>query len=81
VPEVYRRYGDVVELYAYTAPVAASYNQRFQVLDLSNEKPFPISDNGPWAVTARVDSEIGTPRRCLVAVQSTHALMTAGNAY
>src|SRR5580704_5059198 len=48
VPETYVRYGDVVELYAYTSPVAADGGQTFQVANLVMEKPFVIGASGPW---------------------------------
>jgi hypothetical protein len=78
-PEGYVRYGDVVELYAYTVPATAG-GQATQVAELEMEKPFSMAGSGPWKVTAPVDAQLGTPDQCLVAVQSTHAFMGAGNA-
>jgi len=78
----YLRSGDVVELYAYTAPVPSASNQTFQVVKLASEKPFPMgTGGGTWEVSGTIDSQIGVPQRCLVAVQATHAGMGAGNAY
>jgi hypothetical protein len=77
VPETYIRYGDVVELYVYTA---ASQGQAIQLANLSAEKPYPIAGQGPWKVTVPVLTQFATPTNCLVAVQSTHAFMGAGNA-
>ena len=81
MPQGYLRYGDVVELYVYTAPSPPGYDQGLQVVGLSSEKVFPIAGNGPWLVTGTIDPQIGVPRSCLVAVQATHAFMGAGNAY
>lgn len=80
VPEVYVRYGDVVELYAYTAPTPANGEQRLQVVELASERPFVMAGRGPWRVTGPVEAQVGLPRNCLVAVQSTHAFMPAGDA-
>lgn len=74
VPEDYERYGDVVELYVYTA-------EAIQLADLSAEKPYPIGGKGPWHVTVPVETQFGTPTHCLVAVQSTHAFMGAPNVF
>jgi hypothetical protein len=80
VPETYVRYGDVVELYAYTSPVAAEGGQTFQVANLVMEKPFVIAGSGPWTVSAPVvTDDVGAPTLCSVAVQSTHAFMGAGD--
>lgn len=78
VPEDYERYGDVVELYVYTA---VSQGQAIQLADLSAEKPYPIGGKGPWKVTVPVETQFGTPTHCLVAVQSTHAFMGAPNVF
>lgn len=80
VPETYVRYGDVVELYAYTSAVSADSGQAFQIANLVLEKPFTMGNNGPWTVSAPViTDDVGAPTRCFVAVQSTHAFMGAGN--
>ncbi len=80
VPETYVRYGDVVELYAYTRPVTAEGGRAFQVANLVAEKPFTMGGDGPWTVSAPViTDDVGAPTQCLVAVQSTHAFMGAGN--
>jgi hypothetical protein len=78
--EGFIRYGDVVELYAYTAPSAANANQALQVIDLASESPYPIAGSGPWHASGPVDAQVGTPVTCDVAVQSTHAFMAAGDA-
>jgi len=78
VPEVYIRWGDVVELYAYTAGQQGFLG--LQVANLAAEKPYPIGGLGPWRVTVPVAITVSSPISCLVAVQSTHAFMGAGNA-
>ncbi len=76
--ESYVRSGDVVELYAYTSP--DSSNSALQVVNLMNEHPSIMDRNGTWQVSGPVDSKIGPPAKCMVAIQSTHAFMTAGSA-
>jgi hypothetical protein len=80
VPEGYVRYGDVVELYAYTAPQPDESDQTFQVVDLGSENPFRMAGKEPWTATGSIDTVVGVPQRCFVAVQATHAFMAAGNA-
>lgn len=77
--EVYVRYGDVAELYAFAAP-ADGNAQGVQVAELSAEQPYRLEGKGPWKVTVPVDSKLGTPVKCVIAVQSTHAFMAAGSA-
>ena len=79
VSESYVRYGDVVELYAYTASMPPAPTQKFQVVELASEHTF-IMGGDSWTVSGHVDFRVGVPAQCLVAVQSTHAFMTAGNA-
>jgi hypothetical protein len=79
VPETDVRYGDVVELYADTAP-GSNGEQSIQVAALGAEHPFTMEGNGPWKVTVPIDAQLGSPARCLIAVQSTHAFMAANNA-
>jgi hypothetical protein len=78
-PEAYRRYGDVVELYAYNSVDNPPTGTDLQVLDLGAEKPGSMS-TATWTALAPVDTTVGQPVLCLVAVQSTHAFMGAGNA-
>jgi hypothetical protein len=75
-PNVYNRYGDVVELYVYTAPVDG-YPDGNQVADLGAEDRPSIGGFGTWQVTAPVDLSGGAPARCVVAAQPTHALQLA----
>ena len=79
VSEGYRRAGDVVELYVYTAPLAG-YSDGIQQGLLSAEKPPPLG-TGPWAVTVPIDPTLGTPDRCAVAIQPTHQFENAPSAY
>jgi hypothetical protein len=79
VPETYRRYGDVVELYAYNSIDNPPTGSDLQVLDLGSEKPSSMT-GATWTASAPVDTSVGQPLRCWVAVQSTHAFMAAGNA-
>lgn len=80
VPEGYRRYGDVVELYAYNSAADPPSDSDLQVLDLARETPGSMAGGGTWTASAPVDGQVGQPLRCFVAVQSTHAFMAAGNA-
>jgi hypothetical protein len=74
------RVGDVVELYVYSGPGATTPNGT-QLADLGSEQPVPVGRTGPWQVTVPLDSELRlSAAQCLVAVQSTHAFMGAGNA-
>lgn len=77
VPETYVRYGDVVELYAFTAE---RHGARNQDLNLAGEHPSRMGTSKRWKVTATVDTAVGAPTFCRVAVQSTHAFMGAGDA-
>lgn len=81
VPEAYRRFGDVVELYAYSSNDDPPTGNDLQVLDLGAEKPGSMDTAGnTWTAVAPVDGQVGQPLHCFVAVQSTHAFMGAGNA-
>lgn len=75
-PDVYDRYGDVVELYVFTAP-SPGYPHGMQVADLADEKPPPIEGRRPWTVTATVIADLGSARTCLVAAQPRHDLQLA----
>jgi hypothetical protein len=70
-PNVYSRYGDVVELYAYTTPASV------QVAELSSEHRPPIGGYGTWQVNAPLNTTPGVPTRCVVAAQPTHAVQLA----
>lgn len=80
VPEVYRRYGDVIDLYVFSAP-RPGYPDGVQIALVSAEKLPALDGKGPWQVTTPIDLSQGQPARCLVAAQPTHDLETAGNRY
>jgi len=69
-PNVYNRFGDVVELYVFGAP-SAGYPQGAQ-LAVSPVASSPAVGSGTWQVSAGVDRSIGQPARCVVAAQPTH---------
>ena len=81
LPEVYIRFGDVVELYAYntnnTSPIGT---YAVQVLDLAAESPGSLVHGLTWVASAPVAQGLPEPLRCFVAIQSTHAFMAAGSA-
>ena len=81
LPEVYIRFGDVVELYAYdtnnTSPLGTD---AVQVLDLAAETPGSLLHGLTWVASAPMVRGLPEPLRCFVAIQSTHAFMAAGNA-
>jgi hypothetical protein len=81
LPEVYNRYGDVVELYAYnTIDNPPNGVNDIQVLALESERPGSLTGGTTWTVSAPVTNGFPPPLRCFVAIQSTHAFMGAGNA-
>jgi hypothetical protein len=81
LPEVYIRYGDVVELYAYnTTDNPPNSANDIQVLALESERPGSLTGGSTWTVSATVANGFPPPLRCFVAIQSTHAFMGAGNA-
>jgi hypothetical protein len=71
-PNVYDRYGDVVELYAYTGASGG-----VQVAELASERRPPIGGYGTWQASVSIDDALGSPSRCIVAAQPTHALQLA----
>jgi hypothetical protein len=73
--EVYRRYGDAVELYVYTGRPTVSPTT-FELAQLPNPSSPPV-DSGSWQVSAPITDAAGAPMFCLVAVQSTHAFIGA----
>ena len=70
-PEYYTRFGDVVELYVYSAP-SPEHAQSNQIADLDSERPYPMSRPGPWTASARIEEGLGTPDLCVADVQPTH---------
>ena len=82
-PEIYRRYGDVVELYVFTRP-ERGYPEGIQVAVLHREVPGSTwvgKHAGRWRATAPVARSLGKPTRCLVAAQPTHDVQDAPSAY
>ena len=71
VPEVYVRYGDIVDLYLYTAP-SSGYPQGAQ-LAVSSVSQAPAMGGTTWQVSTTFDPSVGAPARCEVAAQPTHA--------
>jgi hypothetical protein len=71
-PNVYNRYGDVVELYAYTTTSGG-----VQVADLASERRPPIGGYGTWQVSAPINESGALPSRCVVAAQPTHSVQLA----
>jgi hypothetical protein len=75
-PNVYNRYGDVVEVYVYTAP-SVGYPGGKQIADLNAEHSPPIGGRGTWTVRAPLIAGLATPRRCVVAALPTHDVQLA----
>lgn len=78
-PEVYARYGDVVELYVFSAAMPG-YPDGIQLATLSSEHPPAIGGSASWTLTVSVESA-PDPARCLVAAQPTHDFEGAPSAY
>jgi len=79
LPDGYLRFGDVVELYAYTTTGGPATG--VQVLDLTSETTGNLfSGSNSWTVSAPVASGDPQPQSCFVAIQSTHAFMGAPSA-
>jgi hypothetical protein len=75
VPAVYQRYGDVIDLYVFTRPVAG-YPDGIQLADepFTRHSPFVYSGSRRWTVTVPLDEQsfsFGQPARCMVAAQPT----------
>jgi len=75
-PNVYNRYGDVVEVYVYTAP-SVGYSAGTQIAEFNAEHSPPIGGRGSWTVSAPLIAGLGTPRRCVVAAHPTHDIQLA----
>jgi hypothetical protein len=75
-PNLYNRYGDIVELYVFGA--ASSGSPQGPQLAASSAKDSPsIGGDGSWQVSANVDPAVGPPETCVVAAQPTHDLQLA----
>lgn len=79
-PQVYPRYGDVIDLYAFTAP-QAGYPDGIQLATPSTPQSPRIGGTGSWSVTVPVDRSLGRPARCVLAAQPTHDFQGAPSAY
>lgn len=79
-PQVYPRYGDVIDLYVYTAP-QPGYPDGIQLATPFTPHSPGIGGRGPWTVTVPVDRSLGVPARCVVAAQPTHDFQGAPSAY
>jgi hypothetical protein len=80
VPADYGRYGDVIDLYVFTAP-AHGYAYGFQIAMLPIDKAPTVGGSARWQVSESVDLSLGQPARCMVAAQPTHDFEGAPNAY
>ena len=75
VPAVYQRYGDVIDLYVFTRPMAG-LPDGIQLADepFTRQAPFIYGGSRRWTVTVPLDrqlSSFGQPARCMVAAQPT----------
>jgi hypothetical protein len=75
-PNLYNRYGDIVELYVFGAP-SSGYPQGPQLAASSATDSPPIGGSGSWQVSTNVDLGVGSPEKCVVAAQPTHDLQLA----
>jgi hypothetical protein len=75
-PNLYNRYGDIVELYVFGAP-SSGYPQGPQLASSSATSSPPIGGYGSWQVSTNVDLGVGQPEKCVVAAQPTHDLQLA----
>jgi hypothetical protein len=81
VPAVYQRYGDVIDLYVFTRPIAG-YPGGIQLADepFTRHAPFVYSASRRWTVTVPLDRQLfsfGQPARCMVAAQPTMDIQLA----
>jgi hypothetical protein len=71
VPDVYDRYGDVIVLYARSAPTPG-YAEGMQ-LGASDARESPaVGSRAIWHVSISISPSLGVPARCVVAAQPTH---------
>ncbi len=76
-PEIYNRYGDIVELYVFGA-VSSGYPQGPQLAASSTTESPAIGGSATWQVSTKVDSTlVDQPARCVIAAQPTHDLQLA----
>lgn len=79
-PEVYRRYGDVIDLYVFSGPVPG-YAEGMQLAAPFTRSSPTIAAGGAWTVTVPIEASLGQPARCLIAAQPTHDFEGAPSAY
>jgi hypothetical protein len=79
-PEVYPRYGVVIDLYVFSAPLPG-YSEGIQLAVPFTYKAPPIGGSGSWTVTVPIEISLGQPARCLIAAQPTHDFEGAPSAY
>jgi hypothetical protein len=81
VPAVYQRYGDVIDLYVFTAAVDG-YQLGIQLAEpFTRNAPFIGGIGARWTVTVPVFTSLGRPARCMVAAQPTMDFEGAPSAY
>ena len=80
VPADYGRYGDVIDLYVFTAP-AHGFASGIQIASLPLDKAPAVGGSTQWQLSETVDVSLGRPVRCVVAAQPTHDFEGAPNAY
>lgn len=81
VPAAYQRYGDVIDLYVFSAP-GDGYPRGIQLAEpFTRNAPFIGGIGARWAVTVPVFTSLGRPARCMVAAQPTMDFEGAPSAY
>ena len=71
VPDVYRRYGDIIVLYVRSA-ASPGYPDGMQ-LGASDVRQSPaVGSRAPWHVSLSLRKPAAIPARCVVAAQPTH---------
>ncbi len=71
VPNVYNRYGDIIVLYALTAP-SAGYPEGMQLGASDVHESAVLGSRARWHVNLPLYQSAGVPARCMVAAQPTH---------
>lgn len=82
-PAVYARYGDVIDLYVFSAP-QSGYSEGIQLASPFTPSAPSVAGKGPWSVTVPLDTQLSNadqPVRCVVAAQPTHDFEGAPSAY
>ena len=75
-PNLYNRYGDIVELYVFGASFTG-YPQGPQLAASSAKDSPAIGGYGSWRVSTTVNLAGYEPARCVIAAQPTHDLQSA----